>query len=530
VRTPAVLQGAGLATLYIAPFASNFLTPTLGDAYHRIHPLTSIYRAILIGTILLWIGGTLGFLLLDQLPLRWRRAVWLFPAVLLVWLFFRCMTGAFAAWPNIAFQALKTGHLLTPVAVILGLELLLLLPRVWDRCIAGIRAAYAICGFGLLVIVPRIAYHALRFEPREQASFERAALPPVPASEPRIVWILMDELSYDLVFDHRPSDVFLPNFDSLAKSSVTFSALQPVGNDTENILPALLLGRPVVAMRKPYADPPSYRSTPDGPWQRFNQDDTIFADARSLGWTTGVAGWYNPYCRLLHNVLDRCSWQYAEPGRADLTAGLVSTSSVSKNLLALLPSHGKIDSLLHRPAPVRTERHRSDYTGVMAQAEDILRDSRIRFVFLHLPVPHPPGIFDRRLHKLSDRGTYLDNLALADQTLGELRSILQATPAADNTTLILSSDHSWRTFMWQGTEDWSAEGTRATDGGHFDKRPVLMVHLPRSDSGQVIAKPLNLLVVHSILDALLHGQVHTPADLALVSPEVQEATDVQSHN
>ena len=52
MKAPAVLQGAGLATLYIAPFASNFLTPTLGDAYHRIHPLTSIYRAILIGTVL----------------------------------------------------------------------------------------------------------------------------------------------------------------------------------------------------------------------------------------------------------------------------------------------------------------------------------------------------------------------------------------------------------------------------------------------------------------------------------------------
>ena len=43
-------------------------------------------------------------------------------------------------------------------------------------------------------------------------------------------------------------------------------------------------------------------------------------------------------------------------------------------------------------------------------------------------------------------------------------------------------------------------------------------------------KPLNLLVVHRILDALLHGQVHTPADLALVSQQMQEATDVQSHN
>ena len=70
-------------------------------------------------------------------------------------------------------------------------------------------------------------------------------------------------------FLSRQPDVVLPNFDGLAKSSVVFSAIRPVGTETENVLPALLLGRPIVALRKPYAEPPAYRTTPNGPWQRF---------------------------------------------------------------------------------------------------------------------------------------------------------------------------------------------------------------------------------------------------------------------
>jgi hypothetical protein len=43
-----------LPLFYIAPFASDFLTPSLGDAYHHVHPLTSIYRAILVLAMLVW--------------------------------------------------------------------------------------------------------------------------------------------------------------------------------------------------------------------------------------------------------------------------------------------------------------------------------------------------------------------------------------------------------------------------------------------------------------------------------------------
>jgi hypothetical protein len=522
VKSRPLLEGAGLAALFISPFAGGFLTPSLGDAYHRVHPLTSIYRAILVLLMLLWIMAALSFFLLERLPLRWKRAGWLIPLILLPWLFARSMTAVFADSPDTAILALRSGHYLTPAIALVALLLLLLRPVVFDRCVKGVQISYAIAGSGLLGIAPQIGYHALRFEPREQVSFERSDLPAIPPSAPRIVWILMDELSYDQVFPSRQPDVLLPNFDSLAKSSTVFSAIRPVGIATENVLPALLLGRPIVEMRKPYGDPPAYRTTPDGPWQRFAQNETIFAEAHSHGWTTGVAGWYNPYCRLLPDVLDRCSWQYSEAGRQDLTAGLHSTNSVTENLSVMVPFRDKIDLLLHHSIRGGTVAHRSDYIAVMAQAKDILKDSRIRFVFVHLPVPHPPGIFNRKLPALSDHGTYLDNLAVADRSLGELRSILQSTPAANNTTLIVSSDHSWRTFMWKHTASWPLEASYASRGG-YDPRPVLMVQFPGSAAGQVIAKPVDALVLHSILEDLLRGQMRGQADLnGLIDQQLHE--------
>jgi membrane-anchored protein YejM (alkaline phosphatase superfamily) len=123
---------------------------------------------------------------------------------------------------------------------------------------------------------------------------------------------------------------------------------------------------------------------------------------------------------------------------------------------------------------------------------------------------------------LSDQGTYLDNLVLADQSLGELRSILQSTPAANNTTLIVSSDHSWRTLMWRPTEDWSLEELRASRGS-YDPRPVLMVQFPGSVAGQVVAKPVDALVLHRILEDLLRGHMHSPTDLNdLIDQEPKE--------
>ncbi|HEY3990637.1 MAG TPA: sulfatase-like hydrolase/transferase [Acidobacteriaceae bacterium] len=435
---------------------------------------------------------------------------------------------------------LRLEHLVTPAIAAAALLLLVATSKIplasiiYDGCIAGVRVCYMAAGFGLVVILPRIGFQALKSGPPEQHGFQRDQLPAVPASAPRIVWILMDELSYDQVFDSRQADVLLPNFDRLAQSSVTFSDLQPsaeaegAGAETEKVLPSLLLGKSIVEMHKPYPGPPRYRTIAGGAWQWFNEYDTIFADSHSHGWTTGVAGWYNPYCRLLPNVLDRCFWIYSEPVHTDLSGGLSTGKSIAENIAAMMPFRDRFNILMHTSSNEGVQTHINDYVSVMAQAKDLIEDSRIRFAFVHLPIPHPPGIYDRLHHRLSDHGTYLDNLVLADQSLAALRNVIQSTAAAPNTTLMVSSDHSWRTFMWQPFPDWSEQETHATHGGKFDQRPVLIVQLPGEDSRLVVSKTVNVLIVHEIVEALLRGQLHTPTDLdSLVDQQPQETSNAQ---
>jgi hypothetical protein len=514
----AVLEAAGFATLYVLPFAASFLSSSHSAAYHSLHPLTTIYRAILIVFFVAWLVAFIAFHLGARVTQPWRRVVHLIPFTLLAWLLCRAVAGAFTSLQGTGL-AIRGATFVWLAAALFGIALLpfrpALLPfrpALLDRCFVATHVAYRVAAFGMLVLVPRVALHAWNADVREPQSFEREGLPAVSPSEPRIVWILMDELSYDQVFEHRAPGVALPNFDALAKSSVVFSNLQPAGDSTEKVIPGLLLGKPLAAMRLSDAGSLSYRTATHRPWQQFDQHETIFAQAQALGWTTGLAGWFNPYCRLLPDVLDRCFWQFSEPVSGDLSRYLSSTQSTSQNVLAMMPLRHMLSTVLHRPFGGGASPHRRDYTAVMAQAGNLLRDSRIRFVFIHLNVPHPAGIYDRVHQSMSDKGTYLDNLVLADKSLASLRDEIQSTPAAANTTLIVSSDHSWRTYLWKGSSAWSREDQQATQG-RFDPRPVLIVQLPATQEEKIITAPVSLMFVHTLIDSMLRGQIHSESDV-----------------
>ena len=113
----------------------------------------------------------------------------------------------------------------------------------------------------------------------------------------------------------------------------------------------------------------------------------------------------------------------------------------------------------------------------------MIGDESLGFVFIHLPVPHPGGFYDRRTGALGVNGSYLDNLVLADEALGQLLQWIDETPPVKETTVIVSSDHSWRVGMWKMSPMWTDEDERVSQG-RFDPRPVLMVRFPGSESGQ----------------------------------------------
>ena len=160
--------------------------------------------------------------------------------------------------------------------------------------------------------------------------------------------------------------------------------------------------------------------------------------------------------------------------------------------------------------------HTQDYLNLNARSDQLLRDRSYSFVLLHLPVPHPWGIYDRRSGTLGTHSTsYIDNLALADKCLGGIVQVLQQTGQWDSSTIVLMGDHGWRTTeLWKGARDWTYEDRIASHGGQYDPRPVYIVKLPNQTTATRIETPYNTVNTRKLFDAIMAHQINTPTDLA----------------
>jgi len=315
----------------------------------------------------------------------------------------------------------------------------------------------------------------------------------------RIVWLLFDELSYNQAFDHRYAGLAMPAFDRLKSESISFSDIKPAGYYTERVIPSFFLGHVVENLASNLDGEPRVTLAGQKGWHAFNANETLFADARRLGWTTGLVGWYNPYCRILGETLNYCFWRMGN-GQWN---GTSRDQSVLKNAMA--PFMEMVGSWQSKPGFPQEEKHAADLGAVVSQAQALIRDQSIGFVFIHLPVPHPPGIYDRRAGHERASGTYIDNLALADHVLEELMGTLGTTASAAKTTVIVCSDHSWRLSLWRPTPQWTQEEEVASRG-RFDPRPVLMIHLPGERTERDIKGPFDDIRLHDIIESMLHGQ------------------------
>jgi hypothetical protein len=181
--------------------------------------------------------------------------------------------------------------------------------------------------------------------------------------------------------------------------------------------------------------------------------------------------------------------------------GPISTKSPIEN--AISPVQALVWGLERKPAFIQ-QIHAADLAEIMPAATALIRDQSISFVYIHLPVPHPPGIYDRKTGTLRETGSYIDNLALSDRILDDLMKNLNAAPLASKTTVIICSDHSWRVSMWRSTAAWTKEDEQASRG-RFDPRPVLMIHSPGQQSEQDVTAPFDELRIHEIVETLLRG-------------------------
>jgi len=372
-----------------------------------------------------------------------------------------------------------------------------------------------ISGLCLLVELAWFGWEARGISHHETVHREQSV--PVTAKG-RILWIVFDELSFQQVYETRFPGVQLPAFDALAQESTLFTRVVPAGMQTEEVLPSLMIGRRVDALRSSsaglpvlaFAGSPSYR-----PW---NQYDTVFADAQRDGYRTAVAGWYNPYCRLMPQVVDDCFWSFDTV----LVGGTTPANGIWSNLFgpaSYLLELGSAYRLASRYLPLEdqsarfTDLHQEDFVALDAAADRILRDPSDTFALLHLPVPHPGGIYDRHTGKLSSTSAgYEDNLVLADRCLASIRSMEQQG-TWDSSTIVVMGDHSWRTLGWRTNTIWTREEEQASFGGKFDDRPAYIVKLPLQHVSATIDVPFPATATRALLDELLAHRIQTSAEL-----------------
>lgn len=493
------LRGAGAGILTALPLIILHIMPSRQTLYHELLPMNSVYQGMLIDFVAVVLFCVLVLWLVDRWGVRHRGLAWIIVAAVLTMRLFRGLVVAQIVSP----KAASGGHIFLAVAGA-GVLLWIASRRWYAYAVRGERFVLLLLGFSIVWLLPELTFMAFHAEPHETAGFSK---PIAQAPQRRIVWILFDEASEDQIFDHRQPGIDYPNFDRLAGQAVHFSNVQPAGYFTEKVIPSLFTGDIITDERSDLDGRLFVRTEQNAHWHLYPGGQTLFGDAQHAGWSTTAVGWYNPYCRTDAAVLDHCAWALTTPlpGRydPDRTALQNAVAPLAKSLFRL------VGRPIQDPAP--WQMHAADYTFLMGHAREEIAGLG-GFVFIHLPVPHPGGFYDRRTHRVGVDGSYLDNLVLTDETLSALLQAVDATALADRTTVLVSSDHSWRVDLWRPTSDWRAEDTRVS-GGRFDSRPLLLVRFPGENQGIKITRAFPLIDMHAMIGAMLAGRMNSAADL-----------------
>ena len=471
------------------------------------HQLLGVALNVLLLALVFWSGAQ--FARRSGRPALVRLARWAFLLVVLANL--RVFYLVLLTWGRWGWGAGLCGLLL--LAAALGLV------ARWEA-----RLGHALAVL-LLILSPFIAVTfyqdialAVRVSRSSFADLPSAAPLPARPGAPRVVWLIFDELDQRLVYDQRPASVHLPEFDRLRAQSLSAEHAFAPARATEMAMPALISGRLVSQAEPRGASELMVTFGDSGPPLPWSRQPNVFSAARALGFNTALAGWYHPYCRVLGASLNSCS-SYDAPllrGALQRQAPLADVmQQQAADVLITLLGFNKVGVDPRMVNRAEREEEVRDYLALLTQGQRLAADPSLGLVLVHLPVPHPVGIWDRRRHAFQVTGDsgYLDNLELADRALGELRQAMESAGLWDSSAVVVSGDHWWRAEIWNRLDSLTGEEAAVAPPAP-DHRTPLLVKLPDEKEPLVYQPEMNTVLTHDLLLALLRGEVRTPQQAA----------------
>jgi Sulfatase len=493
-----IAQACGFSTIVLLPNYID-LTSSTGDSRMRFpSALTKIALAQLVDLAIVAVVFALAMALLRRLK-AWPTIRWALMALLPPLLFVRNLNVFPFEIPNAAVLALS----LLWIAII---ALLVWRTPSFAAPLARLGSAVLTGAAVFTLVIALQLVRAAQWRPGPQAY--AAPIAAQPATKPRIVWILFDELSYKYTFESRDASLSLPNFDRLRSMSTVYSDVTPIAYRTTRAVPTLMLGQIVTDVVYTSGNRYLVRIGDSSQWMPFDVSASLIGMAKQRGLTTAIVGWYVAYCPIFQSVATECYWSNDDAqdrGPTSLDASFAENVWFPLRILVeqfVAPAKAWADI-----ADWNAQGHIASVKDVSRHALDTLATSQADIIYLHVPAPHPPEFWDRRTGTFAPGGSYLDSLDYSDRLLGQMLNLLESQPRWQATTLIVQGDHSWRTQMWRPLPGWSAEDERISHGGEWEPRPVVMIHTPGQQNPQTVSAPTSLMFVHDFVA----GQIRTLA-------------------
>jgi hypothetical protein len=129
-------------------------------------------------------------------------------------------------------------------------------------------------------------------------------------------------------------------------------------------------------------------------------------------------------------------------------------------------------------------------------------------VFVHLPVPHAPYIFQRKTGEFAHTGdsSYFDNLVLADRAFGEIRRTMEDAGMWNITSIVVTADHGYRTELWRNKIPPNGEEARII-ADTVDTRVPFMLKVAGHTTGVKYTPRLNIIRAPGLVLELLGAQI-----------------------
>jgi len=311
--THPAMTALGITTLCLMSELAPLISSTHLQVYHLSVPWMTAFAPIIFTTVALW-AILFGLLKLVEgtsernLCVVWFGILLFLPAVLLKNI--SKITG-WRLYPHTTLMVLAlSAGLFVLIQLAWRPSFLSVAPSIRHvgATILGFVALSGIVMLGQLLWCGWQARNLNSLRPLHHQGAQQVAV-----SHPRIIWIILDELSFRQAYEHRVAGLQLPAFDQLASQATIFTHVVPVGDRTQAAVPSLMTGIAVDKIRSSAAGDLWIHDGNSGRWQPFDASHTIFQQALEDGYSTGIAGWYNPYCRILPSVLDRCFSTYHDP-------------------------------------------------------------------------------------------------------------------------------------------------------------------------------------------------------------------------